>query len=500
MTILTEKDKTMIKKQIALSVTLVFLSLTLWANNVQVDNVTRSGVGRNIISFELSWENSWYFSAIPRNHDAVWLFIKYRECGGGGPWHHALLSTNMADHFFDTDITYARPITVNDRFGNPGNHNTGVLVRRANYGGGDIVSQSISLTVSGASDGILLADTAEYDIKVMAIEMVQIPESPFYAGDGVSTYTMFQYGTGSGTPYGAIPYRFTAENGTDTIDYGYSNYWVKLNSDFPKGYAEFYVMKYEISQGQYVDFLNTIDPGAALNRSYIYNGYMYNIGLSGTYTTIHPNRAMIYMSTNDLFSYLDWAALRPMSELEYEKASRGPKDFVPGEFAWGDNYFIEANNIINTATGTEICTDSAANLNCGTSTYLHGGNFGANGYGPVEVGIFARDSTLSRAATGGSYYGVMELSGNAKENCVQINTNQGNPATTSSYTGVWGDGQLNNIGFSNTSAWPAAGTYFILRGGYWWDAADRCRISDRNNRNVTTYDTRGYDYGGRGVR
>ncbi len=491
----------MIRKKTAGLFLMVFLSVIASANNVQVSNVTRTGAGRDLIQFQLSWENSWNFTAIPKNHDAVWVFVKYRECGMGGQWHHALLSTSMADHTFGPDVTYARSISANDRFGTPGNHNTGVLVKRASVGHGDISPQSLTLKVVGASDGIVLDPAAEYDIKVFAIEMVQITSGRFYAGDGVSSAVLFQHGTGYGTVYGYIPYIFTAENSADMLDYGYYNYPVTLNSTFPKGYDEFYLMKYELTQGQYCDFLNTIDPGAALNRAYIYNSYQYQIYLSGTYQTPHTNRAMIYLSYNDLLSYLDWAALRPMSELEYEKASRGPKDFVPGEYAWGNTTFIEARNVTTTGTGTELCSDSAANLHCyGADYYCHGGVFGANGYGVLEVGIFARDNTLSREATGGSYYGVMELSGNAKELCVQINTNNGNPATTSAYTGIWGDGQLNGTGMYNTTGWPAAGTYFIPRGGFYHDNQDRCRVSDRNNRNVTDYTSRGYDYGGRGVR
>ena len=346
-----------------------------------------------------------------------------------------------------------------------------------------------------------MADTAEYDIRVVAIEMVQVPQAKFYAGDGVSTNMLFTNGTGYGTTFGYIPYEITAENTADTINYGYSSYLVQMNTTFPKGYDEFYLMKYEISQGQYVDFLNTTAPTYALNRAYIYNNYRYHVYLNGIYMTSYPDRAMVYMSCNDFYSYLDWAALRPMTELEFEKSCRGPKDFVPGEYAWGNNVYIEARNIINTATGTEICTDSAANLNCyGSDVYLHGGVFGVNGYGPVEVGIFARDTTLSREATGGSYYGAMEMSGNSREICVQINANNGNPAINSSYTGIWGDGRLSSTGFYDAVNWPPSGTYFIFRGGYWHDNHDRCRVSDRSPRNNTNYTIR-YNYsGGRGVR
>ncbi|MBN2729025.1 MAG: SUMF1/EgtB/PvdO family nonheme iron enzyme [Bacteroidales bacterium] len=484
----------------ALLFVLVF-SFEVSANNVLVENVNRAGANRNIVDFDLSWENSWYFNNIPNNHDAVWIFVKFRECGGGGAWHHALLSTTMGDHSFDTDITYAKSISANDRFGSPGNHNTGVLVKRSTIGKGDIVSQAISLQIVGSTDGTAMADTAEYDIRVFAIEMVQIPQGRFYVGDGTSTSVLFTPGTGYGTSYGYIPYDITSETHNDTINYGYYGYPVELNSTFPKGYDEFYMMKYEITQGQYVDFLNTISPIWALNRAYIVNSYNIYIYLNGEYMTSHSDRAMGYLSYDDYLSYLDWAALRPMTELEFEKACRGPKDFSPGEYAWGNNVIIEARNITYTTPGTELCTDSGANMHYyGADYYLHGGVFGVNGYGPVEVGIFARDTTLSREATGGSYYGAMEMSGNVREFCVQINTNNGNPATTTQYSGIWGDGVLDAFGNYNATDWPVSGEYYLMKSGYWHDNQDRCRVSDRNNKNNTNYTTRNYYMGGRGVR
>ena len=42
------------------------------------------------------------------------------------------------------------------------------------------------------------------------------------------------------------------------------------------------------------------------------------------------------LSWPDLCAYADWAALRPMTELEYEKACRGPNNPVLGEYAWGN--------------------------------------------------------------------------------------------------------------------------------------------------------------------
>ena len=490
----------MMSKFIKVFLVLIFVSTYVWANNVQVADVSRTGPGRNDIQFQLSWDNSWNFTNTPANHDAVWVFIKYRECGVGGEWNHALLSTTMTDHSFGSNLTYAKPISANDRFGNAGNHNTGVLIRRSTIGKGDISPQTISLRVVGASNGVSLDLTKEFDIKVFAIEMVQVLAGEFYVGDGHSNTTLHRKETGYGTSFGYVPYQITAENSTDTMKFG-NNYFITLNSDFPKGYDEFYMMKYEITQGQYCDFLNTITPIAAINRSYLYNSNRYHVAFSSEYYGNYPDRAIHYISYNDLLSYLDWAALRPMTELEFEKACRGPKDVIPNEYAWGTDKYIEAIYVSGTVSGTEICTDSAANLHFGGSdTYCRGGVFGTRGYGPLEVGIFARDSTLSREGTGGSYYGIMELSGNVAEQCVQVNLSNSATSTPSPYTGIWGDGQLTADGLFNTTSWQTSG-YFINKGGHYRSgSSSSCRVSDRDGRGQTNYNARNECVGGRGVR
>ncbi|PKP04417.1 MAG: hypothetical protein CVU11_05165 [Bacteroidetes bacterium HGW-Bacteroidetes-6] len=476
---------------------LLLFGVSVRANNLAISNVNRTGVNRNIITADISWENSWYVSGIPRNNDAVWIFVKFRECNTGGPWHHALLSTTMANHSFSSGITFATPITTLNRFGIPGNNNTGVMIRRNGYGIGDITGESIGLQIVGSTDGTAMADSAEYDINVLGIEMVYIPSEAFYIGDGTSTYHLFTSGTNP-----RLPYRVTSENAV-TISTGQSGYNVTIPSTYPKGFSSFYIMKYEITQGQYVDFLNTIDPGYALNRAYIYNAYMYNMQQSGnTYSSNYPNRAMTYMSYTDLLSYLDWAALRPVSEMEFEKACRGPLDFVPGEQAWGEVTFIQARNVTGTVSGQEVCTDSAANLHYyGSDYYCHGGAFGASSYGPLEVGIFARDTTLTREGTGATYYGLMEMSGNAIELCVQVNANNSNPSTPSTYTGLWGDGILSALGEFNTTAW-GGGEPFVMKGGSWTHDENRSRVSDRSYINYTaaSYSTRDNYRGGRGCR
>jgi len=54
------------------------------------------------------------------------------------------------------------------------------------------------------------------------------------------------------------------------------------------------------------------------------------------YTARLPFRRCSYLSTADYFSYAVWAGLRPMTELEFEKACRGPARAVVRELTWGE--------------------------------------------------------------------------------------------------------------------------------------------------------------------
>jgi formylglycine-generating enzyme required for sulfatase activity len=106
-------------------------------------------------------------------------------------------------------------------------------------------------------------------------------------------------------------------------------------AEFPKGTRAFYIMKYEISQGQYADFLNGISHYAASFRApFAGIGYYDERGTirieGSAYVASKPNRPANQMSWDDGTTFADWAGLRPMTELEFTKAARGPVDgWVP---------------------------------------------------------------------------------------------------------------------------------------------------------------------------
>jgi hypothetical protein len=208
----------------------------------------------------------------------------------------------------------------------------------------------------------------------------------------------------------------------------------------------------------------------------------------------------------DLAAFLDWDALRPMTELEFEKMSRGPLLPSAGEYIWG-NQTISSGVAISGTTedGTENVTTPNANANYNNSTFTGGDSSLGVGYnqGPLRGGIFA-GSNSTRASSGASYYGVMDLGGNLKEHVVTIGNTSGLV-----FTGSEGTGALTSSGYAINLDWPgidptpangvdgAIGSGF--RGGSWADSANYLRTSDRIEAALTSTAALN-TFGGRGVR
>lgn len=486
--------KTKIKLLIA---NLFVLVISMTANNVAV--TTASVSGQNI-SFKISWDNSWNTSYAPNNHDAVWIFIKYQDCNTQ-LWAHANLSTVAGDH------TAAAPLQVV-----PVTDGKGVFIKRSALGGGNVSATNITLKMT--------IPPGTYNYKVYGVEMVNVPAGTFTAGGVSSEYSRYNLTTIDAA---------AQSSGIAAATIGGSS--LGIPSTFPMGYNSFYCMKYEITQQQYVDFLNSLtynqqagrvdvapnspigtlalteNAGGQQNRNWIMiqtpgnNSALPAVFACGTSTSTGfssgddgENIACNKLSATDVWSYLDWAALRPMTELEYEKVCRGPETPVNLEFAWGTpdiTYYYNANgNMINAYLTNESFNSTVSNGSC-----MYGTNSGSQTYGPSRVGIFATNSS-GRASSGAAYYGAMEMSGNVWE----VTVTTGN-ATGTGFTGVFGDGALDASGNYNTTSWPpATGTTGVtLRGGNWVSTVGYIYMASRSNYSYTQ-STRAYTIGGRGAR
>ena len=482
------------------------------------DNVMTAGTDANSADF----------------YDRVWIFVKY-STDSGATWNHATLTTG------GSITTYASGIGISAD------------------GMGAFCSPGTNQTVRWGYGTDSVADTATAQVRVFAIEMVLIPTGNFYFGDNVG-------GTGGSvdtaldkdddnpaliSTTGNVIY--STDTGSDDAQFGQSGPGILVdgdggidedgtttisNANYPTGYSAFYIMKYEISQKQYADFLNTLtqvqqntrvvadlsneddantyvliaeDQATVANRQVIKAGsnpadgspYTFGCDADDDDTLNEANdgqwRACNYLSWSDFCAYTDWAGLRPMTGLEYEKASRGGgSSSVAQEKAWGTANFTDADTVANDGTVTEGVTETGEGL----VNYANDGVVG-----PLRCG-FAATAATTRLQAGASYYGVMDLSGNVAERAVTIGIAAGR-----SFAGTHGDGELTtttsyegnatNTDWPGINATPARGVTGYSgagkRGGGWDEGESYLEIS---NRTVATSgdSSRGIIHGGRCVR
>ncbi len=497
------------------------------ANNIQVGNVSFTGQNTTdkyvMVQFDLSWENSWRITTGPANWDAAWVFVKYRITaanGGDDLWKHAWL--NNDGHSGGTGTA----ATIDGGLLDPGNpfHATnnpalGAFLYRSGSGSGTFATTGMQLRWNYGENGV--ADNANLEVQVFAIEMVYVPQGAFYVGSGGNeTSAFYKYPTTTNSYQVTGEHAITVGTGTDNLYYPSSTYGGDrggpIPEAFPKGYASFYCMKYSITQQQYVDFLNTLTYTQQDNRidgspntsvgTFTNDAYRHKIkiqtsgvnpGTPAVYETEHPYVACNYLSWMDGAAYVDWAGLRPMTELEYEKACRGTATPVPNEYAWGTATVAGSAYTLSNAGAANEAIATNYSTTAGNAMYISTrGTIG----GPLRVGIFATGSS-TRTEAGASYYGIMELSGNLYERPVTIGNTTGR-----AFTGVHGDGALSTNGHANQTAWPGLSSGEVtgaagsgLRGGDWGNSATRLRASNRSNA-AEMYTFRGFNSGFRGVR
>ncbi len=429
------------------------------ANNIQISNiVVTNNVAApttKLIQFDVSWDNSWRMAsgAAPGNWDGAWVFFKFKD--NDGNWYPI--------RFTGAQIT--APAGAAYEVGNnttiPG---IGMFIFRAAAGSG-------TATVTAFKAGIE-SYPGTYEVRGFAIEMVHIPTGSYSLGDGIS-FNTFKDSNASPNPYIVQAGGITMGTGAGQL-YDPEGQYSGTLPNFPKGYQAFWMMKYELSLGGYRDFLNTISPmqqegrlpsamsisdpaGTLIDGDYLEivtpgntatniaavfgldldNDNIYNEATDGEWN------AMENVSYVDAAAYLDWAGLRLMTELEYEKACRGPMAPVGREFAWGTAGITSMDYIYNNRNAANETVSNASSI-------LGNAIWGASRGGTKthRVGMFAT-ALSNRVSAGASYYGVLDLTGSGEEWCVTIQNVAGR-----SYGGKHGDGELSSVGNANENYWP----------------------------------------------
>jgi len=586
-----------------------------YSNNVTITNV---GLVNADVTFTLTWDNSWRNVSTANstmNYDGVWLFVKYRDaCDKTSNYpssyiHMWLVNDSAQQTLTGNNVQLLKTLGVSTVSGTT--RALGMYVFRK-YDGTGSISTNVDMKWDQASQG---TTGGNWDIRVNAIEMVWIPGGGnqslgtpqpnaaggnFRIGGGNQTinstsYTSYNFATNS---TGLVPFTITAENASINFQpstyvspslwtYGYqsNNNNQVIPATFPKGYDAFWVMKYEITQGQYCDFLNALDRQTQINCTYIgrnnfgnfnqltatslnndaYRWVMYDWTVSGN--VLNPYRQFVRCpvsgwtsngpivfgcdATNDqslngpgdgqnvamnylgysyssyptyqngefLLKYLDWAALRPMDEFEFEKICRGMAaqvSYVSQEAVWGVSLTgnTSSQNPVGGIANGGLNNEGPSSPTIGT--VIGEGNYGQAVSGPMRVGCFYGSNTTRQTAAS-SYYGVADMAGNVLEYCWSFGNHLDIGASWSSGGNYLnrnsnGDGDVLTT-YNGSTNWPGpyewtngGGTTnwpWMWKGGCWYTNNtgnyERLSISWRGSSgfNQNTY---GMMDGGRGVR
>jgi len=311
------------------------------------------------ISFDISWKASWRHEV---NHDAAWVFFKVRP-EGAAQWQPVRLSADSVLNPRGYGQADGTPLD----FIVPGGPDgfVGMFVRRGEFGQGELKATGVMALWDITTNRGVTRDV-KAQVRGFAIEMVYVPEGPFYLGlGGVDAGAFYRFADGSGDrqPYrvtgsGAIPTGrqagklWSGGKGVQPEEGG------EIPATFPNGYSAFYCMKRVMKGVEYAGFLNTLPPAMAEARypelkpgprpaegrpnstfSRANGSFVKREGQPPNHTYTAGLYYISNLSWEDAATWAAWAGLRPMTELEYEKASRGPRG--PG---WDMGFGLQYNS------------------------------------------------------------------------------------------------------------------------------------------------------------
>ena len=257
------------------------------------------------------------------NWDAAWVFVKFLpekdsiESLERNHWQHATLAPDPSLHVMPAGATNTLRVSED------GSRGIGMFIFRDAIGHGANTFKGVKLRWQHGADKV---DPTQAAVKVHPIAMVYVPEGPCKVGSGLRTgITRFNDGPdmplnrhdweafmmlpdgsflwqdwgslteGSWRGGPSIPFLVDAawsgpvQEGTLARRIGVlpGQLWAThthaeqfhdaiprlssgttLNDDYPTGYDAVYCMKYDITQGQYTDFLNSLPPDVAAGRAF----------------------------------------------------------------------------------------------------------------------------------------------------------------------------------------------------------------------------------------
>ena len=349
---------------------------TTRADTIRITNVKREAGTKDysMVTFDLSWDNSWrakWTEPADKNvtgkplevesWDAAWVVVKFRQ-PGEIILSHASLDIEAADHVKPAGA--ALDVGISD----DGLVGTGVFIYRDAIGQGTNNFKGVKLrwlhpdpfasADSSVTNPPAAFDPVTVELKVYAIGMVYVPEGPFLVKSPWD-HPLSLVNNADPTAPGGHP-----DWGTSSIPKG---------ETWPNAYNPYYIMKYSISQGEYAGWLN--EPGAEYFNDGRYGALKYNNprryapGLynfngfeikfssgEGRYEANVPDRAVTILCLPDILGFTAWAGLRPLTNLEYEKACRGPRAVARDEDAWTPDACAPAAGI-PAFVGTQIRKD-----------------------------------------------------------------------------------------------------------------------------------------------
>lgn len=221
--------------------------------------------GRAYVEFDIAWRLSWRDET---NWDAAWVVVKQARSFED---RHIPLAPD--GHSLVANADPSRPGAVIT----PSEDGMGAFIYRdqARAGRGD---NAWTLRLALQLDEDEAPGDLPHQLDVYGVEMVYVPEGPFDVGDprpiadapNNAFFQVTEDGEGDAVyrVESAGPIAYCAGPGTlcdagtveDGLDPG------PIPAAYPNGYSAFYLMKYELTQGQYAAFLNTLSDGQTRSR------------------------------------------------------------------------------------------------------------------------------------------------------------------------------------------------------------------------------------------